>query len=84
MNKKIRSKVKVTVEKTKALVKKVNVKVIKTTKSLQKKWKTEKPRRENFKKGLKTGANKMFSDGLKIGRDVAKVIRKDIQEINNK
>ncbi len=84
MTKKITSKVKIVKNKVKSLTKKVAVKVNKTVKSLKNEWKTEKPRREDFKKGLKTAASKMLKDSLKIGEDVVKIIKKDIREINNK
>ena len=84
MNKKTKLKVRVIAKKTRSLAKKINVKVSKTVKSIKKEWKKEKPRRDDFKKELKVGASKMFDDAIKIGKDVAKVIKKDIRDINNK
>lgn len=84
MTKKMSSRVKVATKKTKLLIKKANVKISKKVASLKKDWQSDKPRRDNLKDDLKVSAENMFRKGMKIGEDVAEVIKKDIKEINNK
>lgn len=66
-------------KKTKSFIKKAGKGAGKISKTIQKQWKKEQPRREK----LMIAANKALKHGIKIGGDVFETIRKDLNEINN-
>ncbi len=97
MNKKFKKITKSAVKKTGVFMKMANKKAGKAVKAIKKEWKKEQPQRDQYKKEIKIAAEKagkkglkIFNKGLKnsikIGGDVADVIKKDLKEIykNNK
>jgi hypothetical protein len=97
--KKIESAAKGAAKKTGKFMKKAGRVAVKEAgqmaKSIKKEWVKSAPQREVYKKELKEAAKKAGSKGLellksglknslKIGGDVAEVIKKDITEIRNK
>lgn len=74
---KIRSATKKTARKTQTFMKKINKKATDISSTLKKQWDKEQPQREELKKSI----NKTLEDGIKIGGNVFKTIRKDVNEI---
>ena len=70
MNKKIKSVKGSVAKKTGELIKKA-----------KKEWKKERPRREEYKTEIKEATNKILENSVKIGVDVANIIKKDINNI---
>lgn len=90
--KKIESVAKATAKKTAVLINKADKEILKAAKVIQKEWKKSEPKREEYKKEIKKAANKagvkgvaLFKAGvknsIKIGGDIAKVVKKDVNKI---
>jgi cell division septum initiation protein DivIVA len=80
---------------TGVLLKKANKEADKIVKAFKKEWKEGEPQREEYKEKLEVAAKKAgvkgkkmlklgIKNSIKIGGDVADVIRKDIKEMNKK
>jgi hypothetical protein len=65
-------------KRSKILIKNTNIKVDKAIKSIKKVWKAEQPRRDKYKKTIKTKTNKFLKNSIRIGSDVIKTIKKDL------
>jgi hypothetical protein len=95
VKRKIKSAGKVVAKNAKVLVKKAGKEAEKIAKVLKKRWDKAEPEREKYKKEMRAAAEKagakgmkMLKSGLKnsikIGGDIADVIKKDIEEIRSK
>jgi hypothetical protein len=83
MVKKLKIIAKKVAKKTTFLVKKTGKQAGQVIKSAKKEWKREKPRRDEYTGELKVAIKELFKNGVRVGGDVIKTIKKDIGEINN-
>lgn len=77
--KKVKAAANVAVKHTRVLAKKAGKEAKTMVKTLQEKWKSTEPAREKYGEELKEA----FQNTVKIGGDIAAVIKKDIQEIRD-
>lgn len=67
-------------EKTKKLLNKVDLKIDEALKSIKDNWKKEQPKRDRYKKIVKTNANKFIKNSMQVSADVIKTIKKDLKD----
>ncbi len=83
-----------TIKKTGAIIKKAEKGAGKMAKDIQKKWKDSAPARAKYEKEMEATAKKVGARGMelfnagvknsmKIGSDIADVVKKDINDIRN-